>query len=335
MKNGLTRLVFAAGAGPYMRLTGLKGCILGTLLVTASLANAQTAPTSKAIDLVDARLFPESIAISQAGTAYVGSMYGGIRRVSLKTRKVEAWIKPAAGGTASIFGVLADVRNGMLWACSNNFAAMGLLVPGAAPGHVLAGFDLRTGAHRVNLPLPGKNPVCNDIAVTPDGMVFVTDTAAPQILRWRPGATALEIWVTDPALGSGIDGIAMGADGNVYVNNYHTGDLYRIVRLAGGKAGPVVKLALSRPLAMPDGMRSTGGMTFALVEGAGRIDKVSIAGDHARIETMAEGIVGPTGIDTLGKTAWYVQGQLDLLTDPAKHGVAPEPFKLTPIDIVK
>lgn len=307
------------------------------LVGLAPLALLLAATSPGPIDLPGDRLFPESVSIATDGTAYVGSMNGGVLRVSMKTGKAEPWIKPGAYGAGSLFGVLADPRNRMLWVCTNDFSARGVTVPGADAGHLLKGFDLRTGKGRVSLPLPGDRPICNDIAVAGDGAVFVTDTGAPQILRWRPGATALEVWVSDPvfdsAKGGGLDGIAFGGDGNLYLNNVRSGDLYRVVVGRDGKAGKVTRLALSRPLVSPDGMRPIGGMDFALAEGEGRIDRVTINGDRAEIRTLADGLSEPTGVDVHGGTIWYVQAHLSDLFDPARRGRSPGlPFRLTPVD---
>lgn len=307
---------------------------LARLAPLALLLAAAASPAP--IDLPGNRLFPESVSIAPDGTAYVGSMNGGVLRVSMQTGKAEMWIKPGAYGAGSLYGVLADPRNRMLWVCTNDFSAHGLIVPGADAGHLLKGFDLHTGEGRVSLALPGDHPTCNDMAVAKDGSVLVADTGAPQILRWRPGATALEVWVNDPILdlpkGGGLDGIAFGGDGNLYLNNVRSGDLYRVQVGRDGKAGKVIRLALSRPLVSPDGMRPIGGMDFALAEGEGRIDRVTVKGDTAEIRTLADGISEPTGVDVYGGMIWYVQAHLSYLFSPDKHGQSPDlPFRLTPV----
>ena len=302
-------------------------------IAAAALLPAASAPA--AIDLPGERLFPESVAIAPDGTAYVGSMTGGVLRVSLPTGRAERWIAPGAYGAGSLYGVLADTRNRMVWVCTNDFSARGLSVAGADAGHWLKGFDMRTGAGRISLALPGEHPVCNDMAVARNSALLVTDTGASQVLRWRPGASALEVWSSDPVLasakGGGLDGIAIGGDGNVYLNNVRDGALYRIVVRADGSAGAATRLTPSRPLVSPDGMRSIGGMDFALAEGEGRIDRVTIHGDRAEIRTLAEGIAAPTGVAVNRGTVWYVQGQLSYLFDPAKHGTTPGAFRLTPV----
>lgn len=301
-----------------MRRAGAIG--IGLLLAAAA--------PPVAIDLPGARLHPESVSITRDGIAYVGSMTGGVLRVALATGEVARFVPPGGFGTGALFGVFADPVNRMLWTCTNDFSGRGVSVAGSDPGSVLHGFDLATGQGRIRLPLPGEKPICNDIAVARDGTVYVTDTSAPVLLRWRKGTTALEAWVRDPVFAAGLDGIALGEDGNVYVNNVRTGALFRVRRLRDGRAGAITQLALSKPLSGPDGMRSLKGTAF-VIAGGGRIDRVTIEGDRAMVETMAEGISGITGVDTHRGTIWYSRGQLGPLFNPSSG--PPDPFRLTPL----
>jgi sugar lactone lactonase YvrE len=309
-----------------MRPLRIAAASLSSLLIAAAAPHA--------IDLPGDRLFPESLSIAPDGTAYVGSMSGGVVRVSLKTGRAEQWIAPGAYGSGALFGVFADTRNGLLWTCTNDFSVRGITVPGADLGSFAKAFDLRTGQGKLSLPLPGGKPTCNDFAVAKDGTVFVTDTAASHILRWRPGTTALETWLSDPQLDGngkpgGVDGIAFGSDGRLYVNNVRSGELFRIDIAADG-TGKVTKLALSRPLVSPDGMRTLPGVGLVLAEGQGRVARVTVQGDRADIQTLAEGIVLPTGADAYKGIAWYVQGQLSYLFSQGKQGQPGLPFRLSP-----
>lgn len=291
--------------------------------------------TPKPIDLPGDRLHPESVSITTDGFAYVGSMTGGVLRVSMRTGKVEPWIAPGAFGSGALYGVLADRRNGLLWTCTNEFPGTAVTVAGADPGHWLKGFDLRTGKGKVSLQLPGGAAVCNDMAVGKDGSVYIADTGQPRILRWRPGASAFEVWAEDPIFGpepkhGGLDGIALGGDGALYINNVRSGALYRVEIRKDGKSGAITQLTPSRPLSRPDGMRPLGGLDFVVVEGEGRIDRLSVKGDKVEVTTLAEGITGPTGVDVFDGRAWYVQGQLRPLFRPAE-AKAELPFRLTPV----
>lgn len=297
------------------------------LLPLALTLMAADAP--KAIDLPGDRLFPESVAIAD-GTAYVSSMNGGVVRVSLATGKAEQWIKPGAFGSGAQFGVLADTRNKLLWTCTNDFRARGVTVPGSDTGSWLKGFDLKTGEGKVSLAL-SEGSVCNDMAVGEDGTVYVADTGHPRILSWKPGATALAVWIEDPVLGGGLDGLAFGSDGHLYINNVRTGALYRVAMGGDGKAGKITQLTTSRALASPDGMRLIDGLDFAVAEGqGGRIARLSVKGDNVEVTTLAEGIAQPTGVDVQGSTIWYVQGLLSALFNPGQPQPTP-PFRMTPV----
>ena len=297
----------------------------------ASLLLLVAAASPQSVDLPGARLFPESMSIARDGTAYVGSVTGGVLRVSLKTGKTEQWIAPGAFGSGALFGVLVDPVNGVLWTCNNDFSARGNLVPGSDRGSMLKGFDLKSGRLRLSMALPGEKPVCNDIAVATNGTVYVTDTAAPQLLRWRKGQTALEVWVRDPALGAGLDGIAIASDGHVYVNNIRTGELFRIAVESNGNSGAVTKLKLSRPLAAPDGMRSIGGQSFVVAE-EGVISRVTVHDDAAEVQTLVEKVKRPTGVELHKGMIWYSQGQVSLFFNP-KPGETPDPSRLVPVPL--
>jgi sugar lactone lactonase YvrE len=223
-----------------------------------------------------------------------------------------------------------------LWTCTNEFPGSGVTVAGAQAGHWLKGFDLRSGKGRISLALPGEKPICNDMAVGKDGSLYVTDTGNPRILRWRPGAEALEIWLEDPIFAaapgkSGLDGIAFGADGNLYLNNVYNGALYRVGVNSDGSAGTVAALLPSRTLVKPDGMKPLDGLTFLVAEGGGRIALLTVGGDAVEVTTLADGIASPTGVDVHGGSAWYVQGQLSSLFAPGKVPPPDLPFRLTSI----
>jgi len=307
--------------------------IAGALCLLSTPAFAQPA----AIDLPNPKAFPESISIAADGKAYVSSLSGGVSRVDLATGRVEPFIAPGAYGSASIFGVLADTAHGMLWVCSNSLARAGVTIEGADAGSALKGFDLATGEGKVSVALPGEQALCNDMAVAPDGAVYVTDTTTSKILRWRPGATALETWLADPKLArgggtSGLDGIAFGGDGNLYVNNFQSNIFARVAVKPDGTAGGVTVLETSRAFAAPDGLRPLGDLRFIQAEGAGRIALLTVTGDKVQVDTLAADLSSATGVDASDGTAWYVQGQVGYVFNPTLRGQTPPiPFRVTPI----
>jgi sugar lactone lactonase YvrE len=290
---------------------------------------------SASIELPGDKVFPESITSTQNGTLFVGSLgNGGVVRIRLDSRKSEVWIKPGAFGTRSILGVLAHEPSSTLWVCSNDMTALGINTAGSATGSAIKGFDLSTGEGKISATLPGgAQAVYNDIAVGPDGSVFVTNSVGPEILRLRPGTENLEVWARDPLFASppgtfGLDGIAFGEDDVVYVSMYASGKLLR-VNARQGTAGSVTILKTSRPLVLPDAIRPIGKNEFLLIEGEGRLDRMVIKGDEAVIETIQDGYSTPTGVTAIGATAWVSEGQLPFLLDPSEKGQNPDlPFRV-------
>jgi len=301
---------------------------------------SSTLAVPASIDLPGDRVFPENIASAKDGTLYVGSLgSGGIIRIKRGAAdKAELWIKPGAFASRSIFGVLADERSNTLWACSNDLSALGVVIASSETGSALKGFDLKTGQGKVSAKLPGDHTLCNDIAIGADGSTFVTNSAAPQILRLPPGSKQLEVWATDPLLappasGAGLDGIAFGTSGSLYVDTYTTGELFR-VDVTDGKAGKVTKLKPSRPLTLSDAIRPLGNNQFLIIEGAGRLDRMRIQGDGVVIETLKDGYAIPTGVAVVGHTAWVSEGQLSYVFDPAKKGQTPNlPFHIYSVSL--
>jgi hypothetical protein len=72
-------------------------------------------------------------------------------------------------------------------------------------------------------------------------------------------------------------------------------------------------------------MRSVGSKTMLLVEGAGRLDEVTINGDKAEIKVLKEGLTGPTAVTLVGGMAYVAEAKLNYRNDP-KLG-DPGPFR--------
>jgi len=304
-----------------------------TLMSIFAFAFSASAEESE-IALPGDRAYPESISSGPDNTLYVGSLaVGGVWRVKPETGTVEPWIKPAAFGTRSILGVLVDGKANMLWVCSNDFSSSGVPGPSSVPGSFVKGFDLTSGEGKVSAELPGKPALCNDLVVGPDGSLFVTNSLAPEILRLKRGDNQVEVWVQSPDFeqppggAPGLDGIAFGEDGNLYVNTFAGGNFFR-VDVKDGMPGKITKLKPSRPLKLPDGLRSTGASTFVMAEGGGSADRLAVDGDRVDVKTIKDGIAGPTSVAVDGRTLWITEGQLPHLFEASKNGPPHLPFRI-------
>jgi len=267
------------------------------------------------------RIFPESLTSTKNGDVYFGSLgQDSVYRATSKESQAKTWIQPKSNGLATVLGVFADEKAGVLWVCTSTTGGRnGQPVAGET---ALKAFNLKDASFKASYPFPG-NGLCNDIAVAKDGTVYVADTTQNRVLRLKKGASALDVWAADAMLLAGADGIALLADGNVYVNSVTQSTLMRIDVKKDGSAGPITKLEPSRPLMGPDGMRSVGSKTMLLVEG-GRLDEVTINGNKAEIKVLKEGMPGITAVTLVGGMAYVAEAKLNLRNDATKD---PGPFR--------
>jgi len=296
----------------------------------------------ESIPVPGTKAFPESITSTSDGALFVGRLGdGGIVRVKPRTAESTVFIQPGASGSRSILGVFADEASSTLWACSNDLSALGGPANGSDTGSALKSFDLKTGDGKRSVSLPGSHAFCNDITVDGKGSVYVTDSANPTILKLSAGATTFDVFAQDSALsapqsgGAGLDGIAFGSDGNLYVTTYTAGELLR-VEVKDGKAGRVNKLSGNRHLQFPDALRALGDNSFLLIEGSGRLDRVVIRGDAFAVTPIRDGFVTPTSVARIGTTAWVSEGQLAFFFDPSKKSLSPSlPFRIYTVPLRK
>jgi len=295
---------------------------LATLALTIGLACVAQAADRTEITFTDGRIFPESLTSTKNGAVYFGSLgQDSVYRAAPNAAKAETWIRPKTNGLQTVLGVFADEPAGTLWVCASASGGRnGAPVVGET---ALKAFSLKDASFKASYAFPAGG-LCNDIAAAKDGTIYATDTTGARVLRLKKGASAFDVWASDPMLLATVDGVALLADGAVYVNSVGQGTLLRIPVKADGSAGPITKLETSRPLQSPDGMRSVGSRTMLLVEGAGRLDEVTIAGDKAEIKVLKEGLTGPTAVTLVGNMAYVAEARLSDRNDPAKD---PGPFR--------
>ena len=292
------------------------------LALTVAMACGLQAADRAEITFADGRIFPESVTSTKNGDLYFGSLgQDSVYRATSKTSQATTWVQPKSNGLMTVLGVLADEKAGVLWVCASATGGRG-----GAPyvgETALKAFNLKDASFKASYPFSG-NGLCNDTAVANDGTVYAADTIQARVLRLKKGAAALDVWTADPMLLAGADGLALLADGNLYVNSVTQGTLLRIDVNKDGSAGKITKLETSRPLMQPDGMRSVGSRTMLLVEGAGRLDEVTINGDKAEIKVLKDGLTGPTAVTLAGGTAYVTEAKLALRNDASKD---PGPFR--------
>lgn len=132
-------------------------------------------------------------------------------------------------GRQAMFGLVADPARGSLWVASSPSDNDDLT---DRPAELLQ-IDAATGEVRAAFAAEGLEHAFGDVALRPDGAVFVGDTKGRQILVLRPGAAALEVLAALPESGSP-QGMVVSPDGRWLVFSDYGSGLHRI-EIAGGR----------------------------------------------------------------------------------------------------
>ncbi|MBS0578139.1 MAG: hypothetical protein JSR36_02630 [Proteobacteria bacterium] len=304
-----------------MHLSHGRAIGLGFLLALVSGTPAHAAN----IELSGKQVYPESLSADADGTLYIGSAGdGGVLKVAPGTTDAVPWIAPAAYGSRSVLGVFADDARGLLWVCSDDLSSSKVASPGTG-ATALKAFDLKSGTGKVSIDLPGSDPFCNDIAIARDGAVYVTESTNGRVLKVSSDLRSLAVWAEDKQL-LDVDGLAFGADGNLYVNTYAGNGFFRIT-VKDGTAAKITRLATPHPLFHPDGMRVVEGNTFLMVEGGGKLDRITVVGDQVVIETIMR-LLEPAGVQRIGPTIWVAETQISVLFRENQAAVPKLPFRI-------
>lgn len=197
---------------------------IGPVLALALVAGAGQAFAAQATETLattpDRPMLIEGVARDADGALVLSSVrWGVLRRVSS-----DGTLTPfGPEGRQAMFGLVADPARNALWVASS-------------PSNIddqedrageLIRLDARTGKATGTYVAEGPDHAFGDVAVGPDGAVFVGDTRSQQILVLAPGATRLEVLADLPDNGSP-QGMAVSADGRWLVfSDYRTG-LHRL-----------------------------------------------------------------------------------------------------------
>lgn len=281
------------------------------------------------IAFADPDVFPESITSTSDGTLFVSSAgTGNLYRVAPGEDVATVWVPFKESGIEEMLGVYADEPSGTLYACSIGVNA---LPPQRDELSALYAFDIASGNVKAKYPLPGgAASLCNDIAVSEDGTIYVSDTSGGRILiLWR-GSDRIDVWLSDDRLAT-INGIAIGQDGAVHVDTMMSGKLFRIDVLDNGEPAELAELRPSLPLDRPDGLRAAGDGTFLLAEAGGRISHVTVVGSQAELTPIATGN-GWSSVARAEGRLWAVNPKAEYKMDPNLADEDPNPFFIEAVD---
>lgn len=166
-------------------------------------------------------LLLESVAFDAEGRLLVAS----IRRAGVFRLDMDGTLTrfTREGDTHGVFGMVADRARGDLWITTSNTIYDTIEGDG---GSALLRLELETGRVEAAYAMPDAQ--LSDLALGPDGTVFVSDTAGGGIYRLDPGSNRLERLVDAPDRASP-QGLVVSEDGRWLIfANYGTG-LHRVV----------------------------------------------------------------------------------------------------------
>lgn len=281
-----------------------KSNLLALLFASTSfVACADEAPQPDLLALPGQAYFPESLNAGADGTLYVGSLATGqVVAFDDGATSPRTVIAAGANGVTGVTGVLAT--DDALWLCSVDTTFQR---PTEVKSFTLA------GAPVASYPL-AQNFFCNDLAFDKQGNLYATDSFSGTVQRLRAGGAAFETYVQDARLAPatqgafGLDGIVV-ADDAIYVNKLDSSQLFRI-----GEDKAVTEIAVTPPLAGPDGMRALDAHTLLVIDGgANRLSKVEIQGNTATSTPLSSDLDQPTAVAVSRGSAWVSEGQLGRL----------------------
>ena len=292
----------------------------------------KTAVAPVAFRLSDPKLIPEGIAFDAKGNRFfIGSI--AQRKIVVTDGKGEArdFSRPA-DKLDTVLGLAVDGKGGHLYAISTN----GFLDEAKTDRrNAVVRYDLKSGrlVDRFDV---SEAMQLNDVAVAPDGTLYVTDSQGGSIFRKKPGEKTLTRLGAAGTL-RGPNGIALSADGALYVGmstgiarvNTETGEPTRLPQ-----PDDVVTAGC-------DGLYWHDGDLFGIqnVTNPGRVIRIDLAEDGSRIGgvTVLQSHHHPEFVEpttgTIAKGALYVIGN-SYVQRYQPDGTIRDPDELKPTAIV-
>jgi sugar lactone lactonase YvrE len=171
----------------------------------------QTPASPVAFRLKDPKLIPEGIAFDAKGARF---FIGSIAQRKIIVRDAKSQVRDFSSPSDKLdaaLGLAMDAERGHLYAVSTN----GFLAEANTERrNAVVRYDLKSGRLTNRFFAPEAMQL-NDLAVAPDGTLYVTDSMNSTLFRRKPDEAKLTRFGAAGAL-RGANGIAVGADGILY-----------------------------------------------------------------------------------------------------------------------
>lgn len=264
------------------------------LCVMLATAQAEPNPQSQLVTAAELKgpLLIDALAPIQGGLL-VSAVHGrGIFELD-RSGVPRRWL--TAEDVLGVFGLAADPERGVLWAVSAGAAQTAGVSADQRQVSELLKIELSSRRILARYPAPdaGPAPRLGDLAVGPDGTVFVSNPLGAAVYRLKPGETALSVLASGAPLKSP-QGLVATPDGKgLIVANYGTG-LHRIDLATGAltavEGGGVEGL---------DGLTRHGRAILAVHNGGApaRVLRLAFDRDWTRVTKLEELVSGGPDLD--------------------------------------
>ncbi|MCR9106966.1 MAG: SMP-30/gluconolactonase/LRE family protein [Gammaproteobacteria bacterium] len=269
---------------------------------------------------------PEGIAFDPIDRAfYATSLQGGsITRVDADGTER---IFRAADNNVRIGGAKVAASQRQLWVCTQRLDTL---------DDRIAVYDLDSAEQTMEFLLGAlsTNGSCNDLAIAPDGFVYVTDPDNPNLYRLDPTSGEGEVFASDPLFtdltgqGLGLNGITVTADGNaLIVARFFPAALLRV---ALPNAASITEVALSGDtLPAPDGLVELDGDIYSVSNSSVSRTRLGADGRSGTVTVLPQ--ISGLSTGTAAESALYVI-KSDVTSFVLEQPLNP-PFEIFSIDL--
>lgn len=293
--EAMTQLNRYAGAGLVMNLAGDRA--LSALAghpdfdALAAVIDANRAPIGAGrlttVAEVPAAVLVESAVRDPARRRWLVSQVRGRTIVALDDAGAVTPFLTPESGIGGVLGLVLDTPGNVLWAATSPLppATHGLAADAPRPANALLKIDAASGRVLARYPAPEGERSMGDVALAPDGVVYVADSTGGDLFRLSPGAEALEVFLPAGTLGSP-QGMAVTPDGAALIVADYSSGLWRVDR-ATGVATRLLQPAIDSLIGV-DGLTTDGRFLYGFQNGIApqRVLKFELDAGWTRIDSV-------------------------------------------------